>query len=156
MGDGDCTERSGSGSWSGDNRLAGCNRPPQPNLDATGRYESTTVNFLQPAIFLLLTNRHIGAGGARWRSAAPMLVARSFFACGVVGCPKSLMASMSSQRASSSSTPRSNYYNVFLSFYGQDTCHSFTDHLYAALKRLGIFVFRDNEKLKRGLRKIYF
>ncbi|KAE8076146.1 hypothetical protein FH972_014811 [Carpinus fangiana] len=62
MGDGDCTARSGSG----DNRLAGCDRPPQLNLDATGRYESTTVNFLQPAIFFLLTNRHIiqsiGAG----------------------------------------------------------------------------------------------
>jgi hypothetical protein len=27
----------------------------------------------------------IGAGGARWRRAAPMSVARSFFACGIVG-----------------------------------------------------------------------
>ncbi|KAL4616386.1 hypothetical protein ACB092_07G195700 [Castanea dentata] len=41
-------------------------------------------------------------------------------------------------------------YDVFLSFRGIDTRRSFTDHLYAALKRKGIFTFRDNEELERG------
>jgi hypothetical protein len=61
------------------------------------------------------------------------------------------MASLSIQRASSSSssTPRWRY-DVFLSFYGEDTRNSFIDHLYATLKKKGIFVFRDNEKLERG------
>lgn len=61
------------------------------------------------------------------------------------------MASLSIPRASSSSssTPRWRY-DVFLSFYGEDTRKSFTDHLYAALKQKGILVFRDEEKLKRG------
>ena len=41
-------------------------------------------------------------------------------------------------------------YDVFLNFRGSDTRRSFTDHLYAALKRKGIFTFRDNEKFERG------
>ncbi|XP_042957699.1 disease resistance protein RPV1-like isoform X1 [Carya illinoinensis] len=49
----------------------------------------------------------------------------------------------------SSSTPRSKH-GVFLSFHGKDTRMSFTDHLYIDLKRKGILVFRDNERLKRG------
>ncbi|KAG7948041.1 hypothetical protein I3843_14G126400, partial [Carya illinoinensis] len=49
----------------------------------------------------------------------------------------------------SSSTPRWKY-EVFLSFYGEDTRMSFTDHLYVDLKRKGILVFRDDEALKRG------
>lgn len=40
--------------------------------------------------------------------------------------------------------------NVFLSFSGEDTRHSFTDHLYYALKRAGISTYRDNEEIKRG------
>jgi len=62
------------------------------------------------------------------------------------------MAFLSTQGASSSSsssTPRWRY-EAFLSFYGKDTRYNFTDHLYAALKRKGIFVFRDDEKLERG------
>ena len=31
-----------------------------------------------------------------------------------------------------------------------DTRNNFTDHLYAALQRSGIFTFRDNERLERG------
>ncbi|KAG2671396.1 hypothetical protein I3760_14G133900 [Carya illinoinensis] len=49
----------------------------------------------------------------------------------------------------SSSTPRSKH-DVFLSFYGEDTRRNFTDHLYVALKRKGILVFKDDESLKRG------
>ena len=41
-------------------------------------------------------------------------------------------------------------YDVFLSFRGMDTRTNFIDHLYAALQCLGIFTFRDNERLERG------
>ncbi|XP_052294996.1 TMV resistance protein N-like isoform X1 [Citrus sinensis] len=41
-------------------------------------------------------------------------------------------------------------YDVFLSFRGEDTRKSFTDHLYAALKNKGIFVFRDDKELEKG------
>uniref|UniRef100_A0A7N2RB02 ADP-ribosyl cyclase/cyclic ADP-ribose hydrolase n=1 Tax=Quercus lobata TaxID=97700 RepID=A0A7N2RB02_QUELO len=52
--------------------------------------------------------------------------------------------------SSSSSSSRRWIYDVFLSFRGEDTRNSFTDHLYAALQRSGISTFRDNEKLERG------
>ena len=51
---------------------------------------------------------------------------------------------------SSSSSSRRCIYDVFLSFRGMDTRNTFTDHLYAALQRSGIFTFRDNERLERG------
>ena len=54
---------------------------------------------------------------------------------------------MATQTASSSS---SREYDVFLSFCGVDTRHSFTDHLYFALKQKNIITFRDDEKLERG------
>ena len=59
------------------------------------------------------------------------------------------MTSMSTQKASSSSTPPWKY-DVFLSFRGEDTCNNFTDHLYKALNDKGIVTFRDEEKLERG------
>lgn len=40
--------------------------------------------------------------------------------------------------------------NVFLSFRGEDTRKSFTDHLYNALKLAGLKVFIDNNGLPRG------
>ena len=62
------------------------------------------------------------------------------------------MASMSTQRASSSSSPVTPQwtYEVFLSFRGEDTRNGFTSHLYTALNQNGIFTFKDDEKLKRG------
>ena len=61
------------------------------------------------------------------------------------------MASTSTQIVSSSSSLTPSWtYDAFLSFYGEDTRKSFTDHLHTALKQKGIRVFRDNEKLKRG------
>ncbi|KAF3950263.1 hypothetical protein CMV_023955 [Castanea mollissima] len=51
--------------------------------------------------------------------------------------------------SASSLTPRWKY-DVFLSFRGEDTRNNFTDHLYAALQRKGIFTFRDEEGLERG------
>ena len=61
---------------------------------------------------------------------------------------------MSTQGATTSS-PSSSLtsrwtYDVFLSFRGKDTRKNFTDHLYDALKRKGIWTFRDDEKLERG------
>ncbi|XVF70289.1 hypothetical protein PTKIN_Ptkin11bG0149300 [Pterospermum kingtungense] len=50
---------------------------------------------------------------------------------------------------SSSSISRKKY-DVFLSFRGEDTRKSFTDHLYAALKRSGIITFRDDPKIEAG------
>ncbi|KAK9994895.1 hypothetical protein SO802_024598 [Lithocarpus litseifolius] len=50
----------------------------------------------------------------------------------------------------SSSSTRQWKYEVFLSFRGEDTRTSFTDHLYAALKRNGIITFRDEEELEKG------
>lgn len=41
-------------------------------------------------------------------------------------------------------------YHVFLSFRGEDTRKSFTDHLYTALKWAGIHVFRDDDAIERG------
>nr|XP_011461512.1 PREDICTED: TMV resistance protein N-like [Fragaria vesca subsp. vesca] len=40
-------------------------------------------------------------------------------------------------------------YDVFLSFRGQDTRKSFTDHLYSGLVQKGIKTFRDDERLTR-------
>jgi len=39
---------------------------------------------------------------------------------------------------------------VFLSFRGEDTRHSFTDHLYSAIVRAGLCAFRDNDAINRG------
>ena len=50
----------------------------------------------------------------------------------------------------SSPSTRQPKYDVFLSFKGEDTRTNFTDHLYVALKRKGIFTFRDEEELKIG------
>ena len=64
------------------------------------------------------------------------------------------MASISTQKASYSSSSSNSTqqwkYDVFLSFRGEDTRNSFTDHLYTALKQKGIITFRDEEKLETG------
>nr|XP_023929824.1 uncharacterized protein LOC112041155 [Quercus suber] len=66
------------------------------------------------------------------------------------------MASFSTQKTStslsfSSSSSMSRWkYEVFLSFYGEDTRKNFTDHLYATLIQKGIIVYRDDEKLEEG------
>ncbi|KAL3740361.1 hypothetical protein ACJRO7_021612 [Eucalyptus globulus] len=43
-----------------------------------------------------------------------------------------------------------NCYEVFLSFRGPDTRHSFTDHLYHGLFKAGIHTFRDDDELCQG------
>ncbi|KAL6130592.1 hypothetical protein ACLB2K_068971 [Fragaria x ananassa] len=41
-------------------------------------------------------------------------------------------------------------YHVFLSFRGEDTRKTFTDHLYTAFKDQGFRTFRDDEELEKG------
>ncbi|RXI05072.1 hypothetical protein DVH24_006329 [Malus domestica] len=41
-------------------------------------------------------------------------------------------------------------YDVFLSFRGEDTRRTFTDHLYTALNNKGFLTFRDDDELERG------
>ncbi|XP_059653196.1 disease resistance protein RPV1-like isoform X2 [Cornus florida] len=53
---------------------------------------------------------------------------------------------MGAQEASSSRYS----YHVFLSFRGDDTRNTFTDHLYTALLHAGIRTFRDDDGLERG------
>ena len=45
---------------------------------------------------------------------------------------------------------RKNYYDVFVSFRGEDTHNNFIDHLFDAIHRKGIFPFRDNTNLPIG------
>ncbi|KAJ9550903.1 hypothetical protein OSB04_014948 [Centaurea solstitialis] len=52
--------------------------------------------------------------------------------------------------SSSSMAPPATGYDVFLSFRGEDTRDSFTDHLYEALGRAGLLTFRDNDEIDRG------
>ena len=56
---------------------------------------------------------------------------------------------MASSSVSSSFTHHPWKYDVFLSFKGEDTCASFTDHLHAALSRYGINTFIDDQ-IRRG------
>ena len=56
---------------------------------------------------------------------------------------------MASTSSETPSLPGSNY-DVFLSFRGEDTRYSFTDHLYEAFRSKSIEAFRDSEKLRLG------
>lgn len=57
---------------------------------------------------------------------------------------------MASSSSSSFSGSKAYSYDVFLSFRGEDTRNSFTDHLYERLNRAGVRTFRDDEEMKRG------
>ncbi|CAJ2634064.1 unnamed protein product [Trifolium pratense] len=59
------------------------------------------------------------------------------------------MASSSNQSVSSSRKMTWKY-DVFVSFRGEDTRNNFTDHLFGAFHRKGIFAFKDDIKLKKG------
>ncbi|BFG21529.1 hypothetical protein CerSpe_078030 [Prunus speciosa] len=54
------------------------------------------------------------------------------------------------QQTSSSNTSRYCRYHVFLSFRGEDTRKTFTDHLFTALVNAGFRTFRDDDELERG------
>ncbi|CAN6704059.1 unnamed protein product [Malus baccata var. baccata] len=53
-------------------------------------------------------------------------------------------------RAREASSSDSSTYHVFLSFRGEDTRKTFTDHLYEALVSAGLRTFRDDDELERG------
>ncbi|XP_023767854.1 disease resistance protein RUN1 [Lactuca sativa] len=55
-----------------------------------------------------------------------------------------------SEEASSSSSTHRHGYDVFLSFRGLDTRHSFTNHLYNALMHANINTFLDDEEIETG------
>ncbi|CAN6684964.1 unnamed protein product [Malus baccata var. baccata] len=59
---------------------------------------------------------------------------------------------MAQQASSSHSTSSSSWcsYDVFLSFRGEDTRKTFTDHLYTAFVNANFRTFRDNDELERG------
>ncbi|CAL2241118.1 unnamed protein product [Prunus armeniaca] len=59
------------------------------------------------------------------------------------------MALVRAQEASSSDTCGCSYH-VFLSFRGEDTRKTFTDHLYTAFVNGGLQTFRDDDELERG------
>ncbi|GKE01840.1 putative disease resistance protein isoform X1, partial [Tanacetum coccineum] len=52
--------------------------------------------------------------------------------------------------SSSSSGGYVSRYDVFLSFRGEDTRETFTDHLYDRLSRAGIYTFMDNNSIRIG------
>ncbi|XP_050153697.1 disease resistance protein RUN1-like isoform X2 [Malus sylvestris] len=52
--------------------------------------------------------------------------------------------------SSDSNTRRGYHYDVFLSFRGEDTRKTFTDHLYTALISAGYRTFRDDDELETG------
>ncbi|KAG5549554.1 hypothetical protein RHGRI_014771 [Rhododendron griersonianum] len=58
------------------------------------------------------------------------------------------MSAMKFQEAFSKASPCS--YHVFLSFRGEDTRKTFTDHLYTALDQAGFRTFRDDDGLEKG------
>jgi hypothetical protein len=61
------------------------------------------------------------------------------------------MASSSSNSSLASViSHRRNYYDVFVTFRGEDTRNNFVDFLFAALNKKGISVFRDSKNLQKG------
>ncbi|KAL2328023.1 hypothetical protein Fmac_021450 [Flemingia macrophylla] len=57
------------------------------------------------------------------------------------------MACTAIQTSSASGTKS---FDVFVSFRGEDTRNSFTNHLFAALQRKGVIAFKDDQKIKKG------
>ncbi|GKC09468.1 disease resistance TIR-NBS-LRR class family protein [Tanacetum coccineum] len=53
---------------------------------------------------------------------------------------------------STSSIQKRFKYDVFLSFRGGDTHKNFVDHLYHALMDKGIYTYKDDEKIQKGIR----
>jgi len=45
---------------------------------------------------------------------------------------------------------RRKYYDVFVTFRGEDTRNNFIDYLFDAFETKGIFVFRDDANLQKG------
>jgi hypothetical protein len=60
------------------------------------------------------------------------------------------MASSSNSSSALVTSSRRNYYDVFVTFRGEDTRNNFTDFLFDALEKKGIMVFRDDTNLQKG------
>ncbi|RHN52956.1 putative winged helix-turn-helix DNA-binding domain, toll-like receptor [Medicago truncatula] len=60
------------------------------------------------------------------------------------------MASSSNSSTALVPLPRRNCYDVFVTFRGEDTRNNFTNFLFAALERKGIYAFRDDTNLPKG------
>jgi len=45
---------------------------------------------------------------------------------------------------------KKNFYDVFVSFRGEDTRNNFTNFLFGALEEKGVFAFRDDTNLQKG------
>ena len=56
----------------------------------------------------------------------------------------------SAAAAASSPSPPKEFYDVFLSFRGEDTRNNFMGHLRDALRQKGFHTFFDDDKLERG------
>lgn len=63
-----------------------------------------------------------------------------------------MIAEEAAMADSSSAAPSASpfEFDVFLSFQGEDTRRTFTDHLYHGLSSAGVRVFRDGESLQKG------
>lgn len=59
-------------------------------------------------------------------------------------------SSSSSPSAITRSARNHKYYDVFVSFSGEDTRHGFTDNLFGALNRNGLVPFRDETMIRKG------
>eukprot|EP00258_Populus_trichocarpa_P031688 XP_024447707.1 TMV resistance protein N isoform X2 [Populus trichocarpa] len=64
--------------------------------------------------------------------------------------PVSFVSTATRTEPESSRSRPEGAYDVFLSFRGEDTRKTFTDHLYTALVQAGIRAFRDDDDLPRG------
>ncbi|RHN52986.1 putative winged helix-turn-helix DNA-binding domain, toll-like receptor [Medicago truncatula] len=60
------------------------------------------------------------------------------------------MANSSNSSLALVTSSRRNYYDVFVTFRGEDTRNNFTDYLFDALETKGIYAFRDDTNLKKG------
>ena len=60
------------------------------------------------------------------------------------------MASRSNSSSALVTSSRRNYYDVFVTFRGEDTRNNFIDFLFDAFETKGIFVFRDDTNLQKG------
>jgi len=60
------------------------------------------------------------------------------------------MACSSNSSLALVTSQRRNYYDVFVTFRGEDTRNNFVDFLFDALETKDIIVFRDNTNLKKG------
>ncbi|XP_042948558.1 disease resistance protein RPV1-like isoform X2 [Carya illinoinensis] len=98
--------------------------------------KAAKVLALEPRVHRSRTNRHSVVELPREVHSSPAITSTSF--------------SMASHQTLPSPCPSVCNYEVFLSFRGEDTRKNFTDHLYSALRRVGIHTFRDEGELRRG------